>query len=266
MYDQTMGRIIHFTFIVLAPSLLLSAGLLAHSSATPRCTNPQTETLCRAINEKRLNVTFWGDSITNGQSQIDYPDSWAGLVERHLILSLPKVNVSAVNASIDGAGVGNMRGDDQPVVDGLPWSESVRATRPDLLFIAIGMNSTGDAFSFGQILHERVRFVQSWEVVPTIVLVTPIIPVDREDSPASPPGWVNADAMQIRAIAAEEDLLLADANAAHHFWTEAVEDPARFLSNGATGNGVNHPSDIGHHQLMYTPVERLLTRVVTQFD
>lgn len=252
-------------FFVSTASVSLSAAEKPY-----RCSDPQIRTFCLAARSGSVNVTFWGDSITRGVSQIDYPNSWAGLTERYFRIAFgegpAKADFIATNMSIDGFGVGQMVSDKPVPAYGKPWREAVRDTKPDMLFIAIGMNSNGDPFWFGNFLQNTIDYVRTWQKVPTIVLVTPIVPAKKKRSKAAPPRYVDRDAMEIRALAELNGLLLVDANALHHYYLVGGAKAKMYLSNKGTGNGVNHPSWQGHHDLIYKPVEKLLDSVFSRFN
>ena len=249
-----------------------------------------TEQAAKAIVSGELRVTFFGDSITEGISDVSsYDASWAGITTRCLRDMIPDTKVVASNLSISGRGISEARspnyvgGDGsagtfgprsaphpdlwpEGIAPGVSWYEHVRASRPDILFIAFGMNTgpAGDAVSFAARLREAIDWTAYWPVKPTIVVVTPMLPTHSAESPASPPSYVQAMADAARFVSIEKQVNLADANSLYWAWRSADIDEDRILGTRRTtpGAGINHPTDWAHQHIYYASVAPVLQAVI----
>ena len=137
------------------------------------------DTLNTALAARSASVVFWGDSITEGISQIAYEDSYAGLLERTLRDQFSEVSWTFANYSISGtstadannaayvgaasdsyptqfyrtAGSQNIFAAPNPTLwpsgstNAKSWRDHIKDATPDLLVIAFGANEVGTSIS-----------------------------------------------------------------------------------------------------------------------
>ena len=198
----------------------------------------------KAIASGKVKIVFLGDSITEGLSQIRYPDSWAGHLSESLRLARPDVSFEFSNLSLSGRGIGHLanpsyqaiQGIDNPPVGfhrdpyqggvtdqwptgslaGLSWIDQVRAAKPDLVILAFGMNDRGSSSDIARLTKQVLKKLQSFEKKPSVALVTPILPTRKIEYYNSIQDTVQTTADVYRSISQEMNLTLFDANWRYH--------------------------------------------------
>lgn len=187
-----------------------------------------------------VRVALWGDSITEGISQIDYEDSWAGLFETRLRNMFPAVEWVFGNFSIAGRGVGEANSDTYvgaansgsvtPGVNfwavdgkfrtppnpslwpggttpGLSWHGHVEAFDPHLTIIALGINLPADGptntYDTMTVFGNLLLRPGAWTGKSSVALVTPILPTRKTGMGVSPWQAVQAVADGMRSMACD---------------------------------------------------------------
>lgn len=204
--------------------------------------------LQNAVGTGTVKVAFWGDSITEGISQINHPDSWAGLVMRDLEAAHKDVDFVFGNFSIAGMSFAEMEsatfvgaansgavvpftsfweaaspdrnGWPGGTVAGKSWKKHVEDFAPDVVIIAGGMNAgpefiTNSNIFMGFLNDILVNDVAQYAKPPSVFLVSPMLPTSNVGSGASSPVYVQAQAVGIRGMAQALDTSLIDVNARH---------------------------------------------------
>lgn len=206
--------------------------------------------MAQAIAQGTLRITLLGDSILEGISQITYQDSPAGLWMRTLQEQNPTLNIIFSNYSIPGQGTYQARhpnfvgaADNVPGVSfnmaessqaerrwpggtviGKSWWDHVADSTPDLLVIGFGMNHVvqGDwaynptTVENAVFYHELQYKMAFWPKVPSVALITSMLPTTRTDIDDGV--WprlrvmVQQDADMHRGICRELDWTCIDAN------------------------------------------------------
>jgi hypothetical protein len=231
-------------------------------------------TVSAAISKGSLRVTFVGDSIFEGVSQISYKDSPVGRWIRLLKDQNPDLEIRFSNLSIPGQGLYQLRhpkfvGGEQYVdgrtfamrespadecrwpggtVIGKSWWDHVKDSEPDLLVFGFGMNhivtapinynpTTITNAQFYREFHERMRL---WKKFPSVAATTSILPTRRADVDGGI--WprlrmmVSEDAEMVRAICKEMSWTCIDAN---RWWSIAADavDPVRREADATASPG-----------------------------
>lgn len=194
-----------------------------------------------ALGSGTAKVLFWGDSITEGLSQIGSPDSWPRL----LAAEMQKRTSAALtfeNFSISGRGIGEANsptyvgaapgstnvndfyhapGSELSIPDltlwpggttvGKSWREHVRDRAPDLLVISLGINNSADPNAFYATYKSLINnYVKTWAKVPSIVLVPPFQPTRLQEPYLSQQANIEANAHAVRGLADELNLSMVD--------------------------------------------------------
>lgn len=162
-------------------------------------------TLAAALSAGAVKAVFWGDSITEGISQISYDDSWAGQLAHTLRQQNPGIVWTFANYSLAGRGIGattsaTYAGSANPNVDpnvgfwyapslnayplwptgsvaGKTWRDHVRDEAPDVIFYALGINdSAAQVVNFAGEFENLNNYISTWTKVPTVVVLTHYIP------------------------------------------------------------------------------------------
>jgi lysophospholipase L1-like esterase len=226
----------------------------------------RSNTLPNALSQRDVKVVFWGDSITEGTSQVEYSNSWPGLTEVYLRDRIPDIRWSFANLSVSGLNMyAALEGPAHNQSRGL-WRDEVKSEKPDLLFIAFGMNAPeGNPYGVGLALQQLIDHIKRWEKVPTIVVVTPMMPTVNPEAPSSPFEWVDAAANEIRYVAQQNRVLIADAATNSHHLRYIGKPEIEILgspSDDDDGNGFNHPTKAGHNALYFQPVSKILEQLI----
>jgi lysophospholipase L1-like esterase len=288
----------HSSIISLALLSLVFTSCAAQTLPSPAPATAQATTdpdpLAHArqtVSLKRLRVTLLGDSITEG-GNIAPGASWASQWSREIETTLPGTQVmnralgarNSINyldpnflaqpteGSNPMSGYGPRVGGDRPwITPGQSWKVAVKATQPDLLVIAFGMNEAFTAETQPEILsfwkthlNALLNDTQTWEPRPDIALLTPM-----RASLVAPPGIgvipterLAGIAEVTRLVARERHLTLIDIEAA---WLAAPYSQSELLgtwpgtpdgSDGG-GNGYNHPSQLAHERVFLPAMRRL---------
>lgn len=155
-----------------------------------------------AITSGSCVVTLVGTSITVGTSENENQNTWANRLKRHLELKYPSVDFEFQNLGISGQSLAryadsNFRGlasapenpSDGYFVNANPdtwpsgstvgqsWMSAAEATAPDLFILAHGMNDRTYPYVYENTLNTAISDVLSWSKVPSIALVSDMLPV-----------------------------------------------------------------------------------------
>ena len=238
-----------------------------------------------AIKRGEVTVVFVGDSITAG-ADVPYRWSWASLFAADLQAAHPNVRLNFVNLSLPGRSlvqaiddkylaqdheVSAAEGYYMPSGDtslwpqgsqpGQSWKQAVLAQNPDLVVIAFGMNDvSGDGEAFHKVSTWLAATYQQSPSHPSIAMVATILPSRSAMDYQGKESNIDKAAQAARDSAAEVRATLIDANAFQRWMREGKPHYALSLLGGADaallggfligGNGINHPSIIGH-RLIY---------------
>lgn len=218
------------------------AGAIAAHGSLVRLGN--LDQMRRSFASASTKVLFWGDSITEGLSQIGTEDSWARLVQDEMRRRAPGKTLVFENFSISGRGVGEANsptyvgtaGAVTPgtnfnqaaggagaipditlwpggTVVGKSWREHVRDRSPDVLVIALSINDTADPNAVYATLKSLINnYVNTWTKVPSIILCTPTMPTQLLAPQLSQQLYIEGNGHAIRALADELNVTLVDHN------------------------------------------------------
>lgn len=228
-------------------------------------------TIDAAINAGAAKAVFWGDSISEGISQIAYEDSFVGLICEYLKDSAPNVSWSFENYSIAGSATGDAAnasyvgaasdsyptqfyrtagstnvGNFQPGTDlwpsgstiGKSWRQHIRDAAPDILFIAFGANETATAKTdFYNNLSSILVYIGGWTKIPSIVFVTNLCPTRSVAPWSTYQDQLRNIASITRQVARQNNHSLIDANRLHHVFRDGVDvcRPSKRLSYNFSG-------------------------------
>jgi lysophospholipase L1-like esterase len=241
-----------------SPPLVLKAEpkeVIAYSEApTPFSAEPfrmDLATYIKAIASGRVKVVYLGDSITEGVSQVRYEDSWAGRLSESLRRARPDVKFEFSNLSLAGRGIAQvtnpnyraMPGADSPAVgfhrdpshggisdqwplgskEGLSWIDQVRLEKPDLVILAFGMNDRGSPGDIARLTKQVLKDIKSFEKVPSVALVTSILPTRKVKYFNDIQDAVQITADVYRSMSKEHSLILLDANWRYHMLRDGID-------------------------------------------
>lgn len=205
-----------------------------------------------AILSGTVTVVFYGDSITEGVSQVCYEDSWAGVLEHTLRSQNPSVTWNFINYSLAGRGIqnaadsgynGKASPDDAPVtsfyhaavgggtglwptasVIGKSWRDHVKDAAPDIVFVAFGANDiSGDADSWATFLKTIRTFCGTFTKVPSLVAVPTTLPVAADPTFGPLTEKINVTAVAARGVAKELNFSVIDANRMQQFLRDGFD-------------------------------------------
>jgi len=211
-------------------------------------------TLNDALLSGTVNVTYFGDSITeNNSANGFYESSWVRNTEKMLENSFPNATFHFDNKGIGGAtssnavdpafirGVGTFGYKVKPTtfpiglgwwatnsVDNVAWIDQVKATNPDLLFVGFGMNdlqAAPDLFSSN--IEAIIAATKTWTKQPTICLVSTYLPTDIQGAPydnASNRSNLESHCRMMLALAAKHKCLCLDAFRMYRFMRDGADD------------------------------------------
>lgn len=246
-----------------------------------------------AIARGEATVVFMGDSITSG-SDVPYEKSWAGLLERDLREKFPNVRWRFENMSLPGRGIAQANNDNYKgfwegtadvgysvgcrahgwrlgSVAGQSWKDAVRVLNPDQVFLAFGMNDvSGDQNAFRQIAIWLSASLRQAPKPPSIAMVSTLLPSRSAKDYAGLEQNIDATAIAVRAAARESNATLIDANGWYHYLRDGKPRYLFMPFGGAEnvllgpgeligGNGINHPSIIGHRLIYRQAYQPLLS-------
>lgn len=260
-------------------------------------TLPGDRTAIRAaIARGEATVVFVGDSITAG-ADVPYRWSWAALFESDMRAAYPGVRFKFVNLSLSGRSLVQALDDryiaqehDVPAPQGyyMPasgtplwpngstpgqsWKQAVLAQNPDLVVTAFGMNDvSGDGEAFKKVSTWLAATYKQAPSHPSIAMVATILPSRSAKDYQGKEANIDKAAQAARESAAEIGATLIDANAFQKWMREGKPHYALGLLGGADaallggfligGNGINHPSIIGH-RLIYRQAYQSLIKGV----
>lgn len=194
-----------------------------------------------AIRNGAATVVFWGDSITEGVSQVCYEDSWAGVLERALRLQNPGVTWTFVNLSLAGRGIQNAQDsaytgkaapDDTIATNfyhaavggatslwptgsviGKAWRDHVKDAIPDLVIFAFGANDiSGSSAPWATFLKNVKSFISTFAKVPSLAVVPTALPLSTDPTFGPLAENINVTAIAARGVCEETNLTNIDAN------------------------------------------------------
>lgn len=267
--------------------------LASCSKAPPTAQPPGDRNAIRAaIARGEATVVFVGDSITAG-ADVPYDDSWPALMAEDLREAHPNVKFRFVNLALPGRSLVQALDDHYVALDhevaaptgyfmplgntvlwaggskpGQSWKQAVVAQNPDLVIIAFGMNDvSGDGDAFRKISDWLASSYKLAPTHPSIAMVATILPSRTAKEYLGLEGNIDKAAEAARLAALDSGATLIDANA---YMKRLRDGKARYalgLLGGAEfvllggipllgGNGINHPSIIGHrliYRQAYTP-------------
>ncbi len=195
-----------------------------------------------ALSRGAVKVVFVGDSITEGTSQINYRNSWPGLLAKILREMHPHARFTFVNLSVPGIGIGSLADKyyvgattyihprsgffytpnadkvhwPKGSVVGKNWMNHVRDESPDLIFLAFGMNDVnGSTKQITSLTQKVMADFYSFTKTPSIVLVSTILPSRKLPQFKAYQPYIQTSANVYRALAEELQVALIDAN--RHF-------------------------------------------------
>lgn len=143
------------------------------------------DTLTKALLNKNCNITFWGDSITQGADAINESSMMYYQFFDGLRKEFPAVTFQAFNRGLGGRTVENasnsnyLSGTDFTAywTSGTKsWRDYVKETNPDVLFIGFGMNAQTSTINGVTSLALIKQFIDTWEKKPTVILLTNWLP------------------------------------------------------------------------------------------
>lgn len=254
--------------------------------------------LAAARGSLELRVTLLGDSITEG-GNVNPERAWAVQFARELSTARPDAVIMnrALGARYSGhylradyvgaaqepsdisTGYGWRNGYDTGrawVSAGQSWRDAVRATRPNLLVVAFGMNEVWSGTTDAEVLAQwrsnltaLLDDAATWTPQPSVVLMTPMLPSTTAPSLAFdviPASRILGVADVLRDTAQSRNMYLADVTAA---WQASPLTEAEKLGtwpgtwNGIEGggNGYNHPTERAHAEI-FMPVMREVIRAL----
>lgn len=183
---------------------------------------------------QKLNVVYYGDSITEGYNASGFLGTspflpiWSTLVTNSLQAAYPRATISGVNTALAG----------QTTVWGInEFQTRVNAHNPDLVVIAFGMNDAGGGINAQQFVDNTKRMMDMARAKNPdceFVLVSTTMP-----NPTAP-GFAGCHADYAPAMAAQlegEGVAVADMTTMH----KNLMTKKDFAD--MTGNNVNHPND-----------------------
>lgn len=189
-----------------------------------------------AINSGSVNVAFIGTSITEGYNaqmegyniyayeavrrlQSKYPNvtfNWNnfGLASRDISNFIDK-NFKGVESPDPNNGTGYYRAGNEyswqtPSVIGQTWEDAVKLSSPDILFCEFGMNSSYSHNTFRSNYEQLISNINSWDKVPTIVLITEMLPTLNSDPYLDKNGLIKLYNEHVREVASANNLNVID--------------------------------------------------------
>ncbi len=123
---------------------------------TPAAARTLNNTAYKLMNEKELNVVFFGGSITHGQGasnpNLEVGTSWAALTTQWLKAQYPAAKINAVNKSIGGTG---------SMLALMRYERDVKSQNPDLIFIDYAINDNYQGFSKDQSAYTMETLIKA---------------------------------------------------------------------------------------------------------
>lgn len=204
------------------------------------------------LGRRAIQVVAFGDSVTQGameMGRLGSSETYHRLFHQDLEAFYPTTTINVINSGISGETAS------QAIAR---LERDVLRYEPDLAFIAFGLNDSVDGPEkipvFSEAIRHIVREIRG-RAPATIVLITPPFMATSKSSRIHPlheecaeliirtqTDGVLADyAAALRAVAAEEETVLADVHAEWQRLRETGLDLDCWLSNG-----LNHPDVRGH--------------------
>jgi hypothetical protein len=236
-------------------------------------------TIQTALSNHDATIAYWSHSIGEG-ADIGYANGWPALNEAWMRREFDSCHQTHKNYSLSGRSVGEAisttflgaafetSGVDyfRPAGESLTppnpshwpggstigqaWREKVKASGADLLFIGHPANATSDTVAFKYTTEALLDWIATWPKVPTIVLVTDMVPVAGYGPvPANVAGANQA----YREIGAARGIYVADAAALC-----AAKLTAGYTTAQMYANGINHPTAFASRACYFAALDGFL--------
>ena len=188
-------------------------------------------TLYKLTVEKKLNVGYFGGSITDGTGASDEEKtSYRALVTEWFRKTYPDAEISAFNASIGGTGTG---------YGTFRCDRDLLARDPDLVFIEYCVNDFGD--SYDNVLPQAEAIIRKIRKTRPLVDVIAVVSTDEDVAAALESG---------RAFESRDAMLTV----AHRYGVPSADPGSALLTRVLRGGDDwktyapdgSHPSDLGH--------------------
>lgn len=211
-------------------------------------------------NNKKLKVAFWGDSITEGANN-KLADTYPQLFVNSMKKMMPNVNVEYTNFALGTRSTYNAIKDSYVAnnpetawspyagyvdfwrdwsVQGKSWKQHVADYKPDLLFIAFGMNDAYDInlldYDYIANLLSMIDYVKTNSPATDIVLVTNILSTENKQLYNQSTEHTQQLARATREFAKTHDLPLVDANRLWDILLYGKDDDAFYPEEIADNN------------------------------
>ncbi|KAF6578294.1 SGNH/GDSL hydrolase family protein [Paenibacillus sp. EKM212P] len=198
-----------------------------------------------------LKVAYWGDSITEGVSDMSDPDdNYVKRVDKLIRRALPNVTVTSQNFGLGGRGINDAANPNYKAVAteppnisggfyrpwsvvGKSWKDHIKDFNPNLLIIAFGMNDSfseaSDANEAGY-LNGILNDIESWPVKPSVVVVPTILPTNDPFKNSQTQEYTLMAARASRYVARNRGVAVADANRLFTVLRDGWDDTLRSAS------------------------------------
>jgi|GEM_PF-2173442 len=215
-------------------------------------------------NNKSLKVAFWGDSITEGANN-QLSDTYPQLFINTIKDKLPEINIRYTNFSLGSRSTYNAISDRYTAnypetpwsplggyidfwrdwsVQGQSWKQNVAAYKPDLLFIAFGMN---DAYNINLLDYDYIAnlltmidYVKTASPGTDIVFVTNILPTENKLLYNQSTEHTQQLARATREYAKTHDIPLVDANRLWNILLYGKDDDAFYTEETTDINNIEN--------------------------
>lgn len=216
-----------------------------------------------AIGKGSINVTLVGDSITESPGPVvetTQTDQYSQRLYAFLTNALPGVTVNWYNRALgqrridhfantnylatgtsDPGNIESGFGRSWSTTNGVSWIDYVKATSPDLLIVAFGMNlshytngtnlayeSQSSDWQYQQNLDAIQAQINTWAKKPSEVFIPTILPTTNKASYGQSEYLTQAVARSIRRWAQNRGYAVADANRLFRIVRDGVDDVDRY--------------------------------------
>lgn len=237
-------------------SEILTRGLKSMSIPKNSLMNAQ-----KAIINGTLKIAIWGDSILAGGDLNNQNDTVASKLIKSLQKNLPNVTIISQNFSLGARTLAQAASDTYVAhnpessdlsnfwrswaTEGKSWRDHIKYFQPNLLIVGFGMNDAwgnpiaGDK-NFATNLQSLIDYVNTWAVIPSIVIVPTILPTKVEGRYNQRQDVTNSVARAARAIAIKNKLAISDANRLFQLLRDGIDDVDR--SSNYEKNFLGYPA------------------------
>ena len=180
---------------------------------------------------RTINIVFHGHSVPAGYFKTPQVNTLSAYPQQFLIKVKAIYPLAVVNVIVTAIGGENsIRGAER-------FETDVLAHHPDLIFIDYGLNDRGPGLEKAYVAWNRMIKQAKIQGI-KVILVTPS--PDQSVNQADPANDLKKHADQIRQLAAENQVGLADSYKAFEFLYPDKEKLSQYMSQ------VNHPNEKGH--------------------